>query len=73
MIELIANLIVVTALGGAFLIVTLVVARAVIALAAAGSTTLSDPAAISIPHCKYCGQIFLGSEVKCENCGAVRQ
>lgn len=73
MIQLIANMIVVTALGGAILIVAVVIGKVVIALAAAGSTTLYSPAAVSQKTCRYCGQVFLGSEVKCENCGAVRQ
>jgi hypothetical protein len=73
MIQLIANLIVVTALGGSLLIVAFVVAKALIYLAAAGSTTLPDPAVVSVPHCKYCGHVFLGSEVQCDFCGAERQ
>lgn len=73
MIELLTNMIVVTALGGACLIVVIVVVKAVVALAAAGSITLPDSAVVSVPHCRYCGQVFLGSEVKCEHCGAERQ
>jgi len=73
MIELLTNMIVVTALGGSVLIVAVVIAKAVIYLAAAGSITLPDPAVTSVPHCRYCGKVFLGSEVKCDHCGAERQ
>ena len=73
MIELLTNMIVVTALGGACLIVALVIAKAVISLAAIGSSKGSVSVVVSEKVCRYCGQVFLGSEVKCEHCGAVRQ
>jgi len=73
MIQLIANLIVFTALGGAFVIVAVVVVKAFIALAAIGSSKGSVSVVVSEKVCRYCGQGFLGSEVKCEHCGAVRQ
>jgi len=69
-IELIANLIVFTALSGALVVVVLVVVKALIALGAFAS---NDSLVVSEKVCKYCGQMFLGSEVKCENCGAARQ
>jgi hypothetical protein len=71
MIELIANLIAVTALGGAFLIVAIVVARAVISLAARASTS-SVSVVVSKRVCRYCG-VILGEEHKCQNCGAVER
>jgi hypothetical protein len=73
MFELIANMIVYVTLGGTLLILAIVILKTVIALVASVSTTLSEPAVVSVPHCRYCGQVFLGSEVKCEHCGAVRQ
>lgn len=68
--QLIANLIAVTALGGAFAIVVLVVVKALIALAAIGSSK-GSVSVVSEKVCRYCGAVLTGS--KCEYCGAVRQ
>ena len=69
MIQLIANLIVFTALGGACLIVALVIAKAVIALAAIGSSKGSVSVVVSEKVCPYCGAVLTGD--RCDYCGAV--
>lgn len=70
MIEILTNLIVITALGGSLLIVIVVVTKALISLAAMGSQN-SDSVVVSEKVCKYCGAVLTGS--KCNYCGAVRQ
>jgi len=69
--QLIANLIAVTALGGAATVVALVVVKALIALAATGSSK-ADSVVASQKVCKYCGAV-LAEDGTCKNCGAVRQ
>lgn len=69
MIQLIANLIVFTALGGTLLIVIIVVVKALISLAAIGSSKGSVSVIVSEKVCRYCGAILTGS--KCDYCGAV--
>jgi hypothetical protein len=71
MIELIANLIVVAALGGACLIVVFVVVKALISLAATRSSKGSVSVVVSEKVCRYCGAVLTGS--KCDYCGAVNQ
>jgi hypothetical protein len=68
--ELLTNLIVVTALGGALAVVVLVVVKALISLAAIGSSK-GSVSVVSEKVCRYCGAVLTGS--KCEYCGAVRQ
>ena len=68
--QLIANLIAVTALLGAFAVVVLVVVKALISLAAIGSSKGSVSVVVSEKVCKYCGATLEGNE--CKRCGAVQ-
>jgi hypothetical protein len=72
MIQLITNLIVVTALVGALAVVVLVVVKALISLAAIESLK-SDVPVVSQKVCKYCGARLAENDLKCQTCGAVRQ
>ena len=72
MIQLIANMIVITALGGAAIIVALAVVKVVLAFAAAVRSSKPDAHVVLEKTCAYCGHM-LGEETQCEYCGAVRQ
>lgn len=72
MIQLIANMIVITALGGAAIAVALAVAKVVLAFAAAVRSSKVDSTVVSEKACAYCGHI-LGDKNKCEHCGAMNQ
>lgn len=71
MIQVIANVIVVTALTGVAFAVALAVAKIVVSLAALRSSK-ADSNVVSKKACAYCGSL-LGEETKCPHCGAVRQ
>ena len=71
MIELLTNFIVVTALGGAAIVVALAVIKVVVSLAGLRSSK-ADSDVVSKKACAYCGSL-LGEESKCDYCGAVRQ
>ena len=74
MLELLTNMIVWTALGGSLLITVLMVVKVSVSLLARASLPKTSPVVVSKERaCKYCGQVFLGSEVKCEHCGAVER
>ena len=71
MIQLLTNLIVITALGGAAITVALAVGKAVLSFRASGSSNV-DSNVVSKRACAYCGHT-LGEETQCDYCGAVRQ
>lgn len=71
MIQLLANMIVITALGGVAIAVALAVVKVVISFAALRSSK-PDSTVVSKKTCAYCGSL-LGEETQCPYCGAVRQ
>ena len=71
MIQLLANMIVITALGGAAIAVALTVVKVVVSFAALRSSK-PDADVVSKKTCAYCGSL-LGEETQCPYCGAVRQ
>ena len=73
MIELLANMIVWTALGGSLLITILLVVKVSVSLLARASLPKTSPVVVSKERvCRYCG-VILGEEHKCQNCGAVER
>jgi len=72
MIEVLTNMIVITAFGGAAIVVALTVAKVVLAFAAAVRSSKVDSTVVSKKACAYCGSL-LGEETQCPYCGAVRQ
>lgn len=71
MIQLLANMIVITALGGAAIAVALAVVKVVLSFAALKSSK-PDADIVLEKTCAYCGSL-LGDKNKCEHCGAMRQ
>ena len=72
MIQLLANMIVITALGGAAIAVALTVVKVVVSFAALRSSK-ADSNVVLENTCKYCGHILGEEETQCPYCGAVRQ
>ena len=71
LIQPLANTIVITALGGAAVVVALTVVKIVVSFAALRSSK-PDADVVSKKACAYCGPL-LGEETQCPYCGAVRQ
>ena len=66
MIQLLANLIVLTALGGAFAVVALVVVKVVLSFGASVAVARASPEPVKV--CAWCGHQL--STVVCDYCGA---